>query len=105
PDRGFRRDARVGPAMGQEQLAAALLERAEIRIHRVHVADGLVDDRHVAVEIELLPVQVRIVERDANDVERATRRLIRAAKRTNRIAERLAGKDQLALRIPDAAVE
>ena len=91
--------------MRQEQLSAALLERAEIRIHRIHVTDGLVDDRHVSVEVEFLPVEIRIVERDANDVEHAAGRLIRAAQRRYRIAERLAGKDQFAFRVLHAAVE
>src|SRR5262245_57122308 len=43
PDRGFRRDSRVRPAVSQKQFAVALFEFAEIRIDGVHVSDGIVD--------------------------------------------------------------
>ena len=48
-----RRDRRVVPAVVHQQLAAARLERAQIRVHGVDDgADLLVDDLQVAVEIE-----------------------------------------------------
>jgi hypothetical protein len=40
-----------------QQLAAARLELAQIGIHRIDVPDLLVEELHVAIEIELLPVE------------------------------------------------
>ena len=71
PDAGFRRDPRIGPAVSDQQLSTARLEFAQVRIHGIHVAFFLVDDLEVPVKIEIVPVVVRVIVRNANEVERA----------------------------------
>ena len=97
------RDRRVGPPGVQQQLAAVRLERVQVGIDRVDEANLPVDDRHVAIEIERLPVIVGILKRpDPHRVDHLGRR--RAPQRRHRIAERLAGENQLTLAVLEAAV-
>ena len=105
PDRRLGSDAGVGPAVGDQELAAARFEFAQIGIHGIHVADLLVEKLHVAIEIELLPIDIRIVVGDAHEIEQAAGSLVGCALRADRIAQRLAGEDQLTLRVLHAAVK
>src|SRR5207249_4810169 len=69
------RDSGVAPSGIEEQLTAVRLERLEIGIHSVDESNLLVDDRHVAIEVEAVPVVIRILKRpDTNGVGHLSRR-------------------------------
>jgi len=73
-DRVLRRDRRVAPPGIEQELASVRLELRQVRIDGVHEADLAVDDRHVAVEVERVPVVVRVLKApDAHGVEAAAR--------------------------------
>ena len=99
-----RRDPRVGPAGIEQQLAAVRLELLEIGIGRVDEADRAIDDRHVAVEIERVPVVVRVLERpDPHGIDHVD--VAGASLRRQRVADRLSREDHLTFAVLQPAVE
>ena len=65
-DRALRHHAGICPAVVDHELAAVRLEVAEIRIDGIqHACELRVDERDVLVEVERLPIPLRVAEAHA----------------------------------------
>ena len=113
-DRVLRRHHRIGPPRIHQQLAAVLLERAEILVDRGHVRQLLLRVGEIAFPVDRAVVPVRIVKQPVLEEADAHRFLrihdVGAPALSRRVAEpfaaaRPAGENLLAgLRVLDAVV-
>ena len=99
----LRRNARVAPAVIDEQLAAVRDELREIRVNGVEPRRGLVGQRDVAVEVQLLRIPLLVLEDDVlEEVRRRSRPAARPPTAPTRARCPAAGPDKAARAFADS---